>query len=247
MAAECQSLRFPGSFSIAVAWPVRDFNLMVEGITNPASTSQLEPRKSRAGTTMVLCFKNNTPTRFLATAIPDQPWYFPWLKYYKLPPPTDKRSVEEKMVALVNSKLITEYRTGSTFWRKAGSSKYSTMVGAMGGGVTVEPHETLNGNIEVVVGEDEVNKGNGWLDVAIQNYGITFDASIAVMHEFGHALAIADKHYPYFNVWSVETENQIRARRAQLYGDRIVRLRTSEDPKFPNPATLKPDYTLPHK
>jgi hypothetical protein len=55
-------------------------------------------------------------------------------------------------------------------------------------------------------------------------FGLEFDKENATIHEFGHALSLVEGRNEMFNIWSVETENQLRARLGEH------RFRTREKP-----------------
>ena len=106
---------------------------------------------------------------------------------------------------------------------------------AYGGAATIEPHESLTGNVQVIVDPAAVNDPNNFnLNIARKAYGIEFTPELALIHEFGHALAYMSDRDEAFDLWSVETENQMRLRL-----DPNAKLRTSERPLTPDPKTLR--------
>ncbi len=76
-----------------------------------------------------------------------------------------------------------------------------------GGAATGEPFETKSGHTEVVYDRRALAAGSTWEAEAA--YGIPFDQDVTIVHELGHGLSHIDDKSQYFNVWSVETENQL--------------------------------------
>ncbi|MGN6183487.1 MAG: hypothetical protein ACTHQM_07515 [Thermoanaerobaculia bacterium] len=179
-----------------------------------------------------------TKAQFLATAIPDPPTYLADLAAQGIPLPKDRRTVEEKVFALMSSMHVTEFQTGASLTRRT-SWPFSWIPGMLtfheqtiryGGAMTLEPSETPSGNTAIAVNPSEIRHGSAW--AAEEAYNLAYDPQIATMHEFGHALAYHDNNIPCFQMWSVYLENQLRARR----GERTFRF--SEHPLNKDPKTL---------
>lgn len=78
-------------------------------------------------------------------------------------------------------KLPVEVRTGSTARQNGKEIKVNEF--SFGGGVTLEPFETANGNIEVVVNDVSFTS---WVDL---DHVLPFDPTTIMAHELGHAYA----------------------------------------------------------
>jgi hypothetical protein len=124
------------------------------------------------------------------------------------------RTLTQLFEYLINKEnKIIEFRTGKTVLVKGDERS----VKRYGGGVCLEPSETGNGNIEVVVDPDNIssfllNKLPDWNNLYL-------DLPTTIVHEFGHAFASVlgyqggDRRTPidqYFNEMSVFFENLYR-------------------------------------
>lgn len=221
--------------------PWGDFFLFRDSIHNPAAAALLTLQgDSKRGYVLGLR-PGVTKAQFLATAIPDPLTYLSDLASHGIPLPSDRRTVEEKVFELMSSMHITEFRTDTTVTQRSPApfswwplnkrwGTFTENVAYWGGGVTLEPEETLSGNTEVVVDPAALRRGSAWGAEAA--YNLTYDPGITTIHEFGHALAYHSNNVPCFQMWSVYFENQVRARR----GERSFRI--SERPLARNPKLL---------
>ena len=218
--------------------PWGDFFLFRDSLHNPAAAALLTLQgDSRRGYFLGIR-PGVTKAQFLATAIPDPSTYLSDLASQGIPPPKDRRTVEEKVFDMMSSMHVTEFETGNSLTRLSswpfswfpGTRNFQEKTMKYGGAMTLEPFETPSGNTAIAVNPDEINGGSAWAAVAA--YNIDFDPQIATMHEFGHALAYHDNNLPCFQMWSVYFENQVRARR----GERLFR--TTERPLIKDPKTL---------
>ncbi|HYH05697.1 MAG TPA: RHS repeat-associated core domain-containing protein [Thermoanaerobaculia bacterium] len=219
--------------------PWGDFFLFRDSLHNPAAAALLTLQGGAKRGYVLGLRPGVTKAQFLATAIPDPTTYMSDLAAQGIPLPNDRRTVEEKVFAMMSSMHITEFRTDTAVTQRSSApfswwplnTRWGTFerpVTAWGGGVTLEPDETLSGNTEVVVDPSALLRGSAWgAEVA---YNLTYDPLITTIHEFGHALAYHSNHVPCFQMWSVYFENQVRARR----GERMFRFSESPLAKKPN-------------
>ncbi|MBV8519086.1 MAG: RHS repeat-associated core domain-containing protein [Acidobacteria bacterium] len=218
--------------------PWGDFFLFRGSLHNPAAAALLTLQGDSKHGYVLGLRPGVTKAQFLATAIPDPPTYRSDLAAQGIPLPKDRRTVEEKVFDLISSMHITEFETGDSLTRLsswpfswfARTRTFQEATSRYGGAMTLEPSETPSGNTAIAVNPLEINNGSAWAATAA--YHLAYDPEIAVIHEFGHALAYHDNNVPCFQMWSVYFENQVRARR----GERLFR--TSERPLRNDPKTL---------
>ncbi|MEM3036420.1 MAG: RHS repeat-associated core domain-containing protein, partial [Thermoplasmata archaeon] len=156
------------------------------------------------------------------------------LKQY---PALYKMTLEElfEMMILDRERKPIEFRTGAD----VKIDGFDKKVRSFGGGVTIEPHESSTGNIEVVV--DTENYSKYLIDFTPTGEKLWLDISTIIAHEFGHALAsqlgfVGEKSIifglfkkevdPMFYELALMMENQYRLRRGQKW------LRVFHKPSF---------------
>jgi RHS repeat-associated protein len=218
--------------------PWGDFFLFRDSLQNPTAAALLTLQGDTKRGYVLALRPGVTKAQFLATAIPDPPTYLSDLAAQGIPLPRDRRTVEEKVFALMSSMHITEFQTGDSLTRLSSAPfswfprtrTFQEKTIRYGGAMTLEPSETPSGNTAVAVNPLELNQGSAW--AASAAYNLAFDPQIATMHEFGHPLAYHDNDVPCFQMLSVYLENQIRARR----GERMFR--TTERPLIKDPKAL---------
>ncbi|MHB9001690.1 MAG: RHS repeat domain-containing protein, partial [Thermoanaerobaculia bacterium] len=203
--------------------PKSDFELFQRALENPVAAAKLDMRMIPGTNRPYIAYKTSRAD-FESAAIPDPADYQRRLAAQGIPKPLDMRTIEGKIASIISSpSVVVRYRTGSEFTQFGDVQKVYTK----GGGVTVEPHETPSGNVEVVVDPANMVK---WVFFQADTggrggYTLTYDPELVVMHEFGHALAYTQGKQQCFQVWAVYLENQVRARR-----DPRARLRIREMP-----------------
>ncbi|MHB9001976.1 MAG: RHS repeat-associated core domain-containing protein [Thermoanaerobaculia bacterium] len=209
--------------------PGADYLLIRAALQNPAAAEQLRLQGDASGVWVEF---RTTKEAFVRTAVEDPADFERYLRINGIPPLHDSRPVESRFADIVASDKVVEFRTGSLAKRYTSLGLETKRVGMeWGGGVTIEPYESLSGNVEIVVDPGHLGVGQMVLE---QKMGLDLDVSITIMHEFGHALAYVLDRPEYFLVYSVEIENQMRARRGQH------RFRKYEDPKHPGPLEPAP-------
>jgi RHS repeat-associated protein len=188
--------------------PGKDYMLLKRALANPAAAEQLRLVTDKEG--VWLEFRNGRE-EFLKTAITDSPDYAR-RKANRNIPTFDSRSIEAKMADLIAAEHVVDFRTGESARRYTESGVETIKVGSVrwGGAVTIEPWESISGNTEIVIDDEQLGWGAFNLEGA---FGLSLDAETTAIHELGHALAYAVGKPDHFNVYSVEMENQLRSRR----------------------------------
>ena len=209
--------------------PGADFLLFRRALNNPAAAAQLRIVHDKDGTW--IDFKTSKEA-FVATkmANPDDYDYYRGIRHI---PTFDNRTIEEKMADIIASPVITEYRTGvqAQQWKDGSLRRFNVGSSEYGGGVTIEPWESVIGNTEIVVDPAHL----GWGEFGIhQAFQLDVDPELAVIHEFGHAFAYSIGNPNLFLATAVEFENQMRARRGEKA------FRWAEDPKDAYKGTVLP-------
>jgi RHS repeat-associated protein len=217
--------------------PQADFEAFLRSLNNPAAASELVAKGE--GGELVVGFRQSR-AQFEAKAIADPRTYRTDLARQQIPMPTDSRTIEAKIAALVADPSVVEVRSGKNVEMKTewpfswfdATKTYEVGLGVYGGAATVEPSESVTGNAVVVFDPELLAAGS--TELAERAYGLLFDQDVTIIHELGHGLACVEEQLRFFNVWSVEFENQLRARRGERW------FRTSERPLNPDPKTLRP-------
>ncbi len=102
-------------------------------------------------------------------------------------------SLMELFEKMIDSEAeIIEFRIGEKYTKNGKTG----LVSKMGGGICLEPHETVSGNIEIVVDPKNHEKYLGYYSLIEEKGKITakgnklpLNLAIIIVHEFGHAYA----------------------------------------------------------
>ncbi|MHB9001910.1 MAG: RHS repeat protein [Thermoanaerobaculia bacterium] len=231
--------------------PMRAFRTLQGGLSNPKSAAMLNVLHGTDKRDYLGFQPGVTKQQFFAAAIPPWPYFDQNQTDLGMPLSHDRRSIEEKVFALMSAMRIVHVQvepgafvkfrptfpfnlTRDEAIARVASTRY-------GGGATSYHEETPDGDIYVGVDPDWIAQAGAGL---ARIYGVkAFDSEITLMHELGHALADVEDMGMYDRpgadcraAWSVRLENQIRDRRGEHSG-----LRTHEVPLLKDPRLLECD------
>ncbi|MBV8546241.1 MAG: RHS repeat-associated core domain-containing protein [Acidobacteria bacterium] len=198
--------------------PWGDLFWIRRGLSNPAAANMLTVQGDEKKGYWLGLAPGRTIKDFIAAGLPDPKGYRQQMIARGFPMSRDQRMIEEKIADMITSMQIVEFRSDqknvSMFGAWPFKGPFSQPTTIWGGGVTIEPHESLTGNTQVYIDPTAIIGGSAHM--AEMAFNIAYDdPGLVTMHEFGHALAYVDRNRPCFQMWSVFLENQVRARRGE--------------------------------